>query len=219
MCFSATASFTAATVLAIAGVLTIRKSLICKNLIFIAIIPCLFAFQQFAEGLVWLSLDGQTDTWWGAVSKHVFLAFAFIVWPLWIPFAFWYAEPDKGRWKNVLLFLYLLGLGWGFYQLSLFAKAQPIVDVIGSRLRYYDKLDPNRSFQAQDSFYFVLVSLPMFMSSLPHAWIMSTLVLISAAFTAYFYYASFGSVWCFFGALASSIIYWVITARLKEQKS
>jgi len=217
MCFSATASFTAAAVLAAMGILTVQKSLNRKNLIFIAIIPCLFAFQQFAEGLVWLSLDGQTDTWWGAISKHIFLSFAFIVWPLWIPFAFWYAEPETSKWKNLLLFLYLLGLGWGFYQLSLFAKMQPVVDVIGSRLRYYDTLDPYRSFKPQDSLYFILVSVPMVLSSLHYAWIMSTLVLISGVVAAYFYYVSFGSVWCFFGALSSLVIYWIIKENVRKK--
>lgn len=218
MCFSATASFTSAIILATVGALTVRESFKRKTLIFIGIIPFLFAFQQFSEGLVWLSLEGQTDTWWGALSKNIFLSFAFIVWPLWIPFAFWYAEPEKGKWKNLMLLLYFIGLGWGFYELTLFSHSQPVVDTVGSRLRYYDQLNPNRTFEIQDSVYFVLVTVPMFLSSLPHAWIMSTLVLIAGFFAAYFYYMTFGSVWCFFGALASLALYWVIHESTRSKK-
>jgi len=53
MCFSAGASFTAGTLLTFAGTETLRKVHKPSQIVF-ASIPLFFAFQQFAEGVLWL---------------------------------------------------------------------------------------------------------------------------------------------------------------------
>ena len=58
MCFSATASFAAAGVLGTIGVATLRHVREPRSLLF-ASVPMLFAVHQFAEGMVWLGLNGQ----------------------------------------------------------------------------------------------------------------------------------------------------------------
>jgi len=55
MCFSASASFAGGAVLTTIGVASVSKVSDPKQKLF-AEIPLLFAFQQFAEGVVWLTL-------------------------------------------------------------------------------------------------------------------------------------------------------------------
>ena len=55
MCFSATASFTAGSVLSAVGIATIMKAER-KSEVPFAMIPLLFGVQQFIEGVVWLTL-------------------------------------------------------------------------------------------------------------------------------------------------------------------
>ena len=54
MCFSATASFGASTILMGAGIVTLKMVKDPKQIMF-ASIPILFSIQQFTEGFVWLT--------------------------------------------------------------------------------------------------------------------------------------------------------------------
>jgi hypothetical protein len=54
MCFSATASFSAGTVLLGLGALTLKLVRHPRELMFAAI-PLLFAIQQWTEGVIWLT--------------------------------------------------------------------------------------------------------------------------------------------------------------------
>lgn len=55
MCFSTTASFVAGTFLTVIGVASVKKVKGPGQLMF-AVIPLVFAVQQFSEGFVWMSL-------------------------------------------------------------------------------------------------------------------------------------------------------------------
>ena len=54
MCFSASASFLAASLLLVTGIYALKK-VKSKKQIPLALIPLFFAFQQAAEGVIWLS--------------------------------------------------------------------------------------------------------------------------------------------------------------------
>ena len=65
MCFSATASFSAAAILVPAGIYCFKKSTsLEKPYWLIALLPLIFGIQQLFEGFVWLALEpgggGQT---------------------------------------------------------------------------------------------------------------------------------------------------------------
>jgi len=107
MCFSATASFTAAAVLATIGVATLRHVREPRALLF-ASVPLLFAFHQFSEGLVWLSLEGRLGRY--AVDHSVFLfsLYAIGILPLLMPTAVALMEPPGWRRRAILV---LTGVG------------------------------------------------------------------------------------------------------------
>ena len=84
MCFSASASFGAGVVLSVIGVASIKKAKSPTQIIF-ASIPLIFAVQQITEGFLWLSLTHSNFASLKQVTTYIFLFFAQIVWPIWVP--------------------------------------------------------------------------------------------------------------------------------------
>lgn len=96
MCFSASASFGAGFVLAVIGVATIKKTQHPSQLLF-ASIPLIFGVQQIAEGILWLTLPNPDYVNTQKIFTYVFLFFAQIVWPIWVPIAIMLLEKNATR--------------------------------------------------------------------------------------------------------------------------
>jgi hypothetical protein len=112
MCVSAEASFAAGSVLAVAGVATVRRALrYDRSMLVFSLFPAIFALHQFIEGAVWLSVDGVID---GNLFRYLYIAIAFLLWPVLTPFAAAFAEKDP-RWRTARYFLFALGLMLGGY--------------------------------------------------------------------------------------------------------
>jgi hypothetical protein len=107
MCFSASASFSAALVLGAVGVQTWTWAGDTSPLRRYAAIPLLFAAQQVLEGLLWQTLAGPDS---GLASLRPALTYAYLlmalgVWPLYVPWAVLPLEPRglRRRWLQALL--------------------------------------------------------------------------------------------------------------------
>jgi hypothetical protein len=101
MCFSATASFIASGGLATVGVATLRHVREPRALLFAAV-PLLFALHQLCEGFVWLGLEGRIGT---IALDHVaflFTIYAQGVLPLLMPLAVLLMEPAGWRRRAIL---------------------------------------------------------------------------------------------------------------------
>ena len=83
MCFSAPASFSAAALLAIASVYSIRKA--SKSFLPLALIPLFFAIQQLLEGIIWVYINDPSLTSFVKLLSYSYLFFAYFFWPFWIP--------------------------------------------------------------------------------------------------------------------------------------
>uniref|UniRef100_UPI0030EE6851 DUF6629 family protein n=4 Tax=Pseudomonadota TaxID=1224 RepID=UPI0030EE6851 len=92
MCFSATASFTAAGVLATVGVATLRHVREPRALLF-ACVPLLFSAHQFSEGMVWLALEGRLGPYALDHAVFLFTLYAIGILPLLMPVAVLLMEP------------------------------------------------------------------------------------------------------------------------------
>src|SRR5262245_49220676 len=100
MCFSAEASFTVSAVLAAIGVATIKNASN-SRLRLIAFVPFLFAIQQFAEGIVWLYMNGTiTDQNIGIGAQYAYLSFAWVLWPIYTSCAIFISE--KIHWRKAI---------------------------------------------------------------------------------------------------------------------
>ena len=107
MCFSATASFTAAVGLSLLGIGTIKQTR-SKRYLLLGSFPCLFALQQSLEGLVWTGIDNESLSQLTMVGTYGFLLFATFLWLILSPLSIYFLEQDQPK-KRVLLALTVLG--------------------------------------------------------------------------------------------------------------
>jgi hypothetical protein len=203
MCFSTTASFGAGVILSGAGILAAKKVTEPKQRMFAAI-PAIFAIQQFAEGFVWLSLTQESFASWLRPAAFVFLFFAEVLWPLWIPLAMLKLETRAER-KQILRFLSGLGLVFAlhtlYYLMTNAFEAQISEHHIGYTLHF------------RSSFviftwivYGILTVVPTFVSSVPKMWIVGVPMTASFFIAKILYPNNVISVWCYFAAIISIIV-------------
>lgn len=211
MCFSAGASFGASALLIGAGIGSMKRSGSTAMLPF-ATVPILFGIQQFAEGILWLSFLNSELAPWHVPSIYFFLFFAQVIWPLWVPFSIWLMEPDPTR-KRILSYFMILGGGFSAYLVyCLFAyEVSAVVD--GGHIKYYLYF-PNM--ELRRSLYFFVTLIPFFISSLRFMKLLGIAFLGSLIISYYFFLGYVISVWCFFAAVLSALVLFVIISNKAE---
>jgi hypothetical protein len=203
MCFSPIASFTASAVLGAIGIATLSK-IKTKEAILFAAIPLLFGIQQFSEGFLWLALlhhDGSD------VGKWLILAFGFfagIIWPVYVPLSILLLET-QWRAKQLLGCVTFLGLSFAAYVMFEMLHVDVTAHISNSCILYdYPKL--TYDFLSLP-LYVIATCVPFFVSS-HHQLRKLGFVNLAAFIVAYsFYNVYLISVWCFFAAIVSGLIY------------
>ena len=200
MCFSATASLTAGTILAGLGIVTTSMARTRGERVYGAI-PLLFATQQLTEGVVWLSF-GWDVVGLTATATQLYSFFSHVLWPVYVPVAAWLIEPDHHR-RRLLAVVCFAGLGVGAY-LTYAMFAYPIVAVpIGGHIDY---ASPHFYVAVSMGLYLTATTVSLILSS--HRWVrLFGLLALGSALAAYALYARwFISVWCFFAAAMSVVV-------------
>ena len=201
MCFSATASFSAGAILLGVGALTLKSARHPRELLFAAI-PLLFAIQQLSEGVIWLTFRYEAPQL-NVVMTHVYSFFSHVLWPAYVPVAVLLIEPP-GRRRQALLVFVAAGLAVGAYLLY-FLVAFPVVSrPIGQHIEY---VSPHFFAATTMTLYLLSTTLSPILSTHRMVKVFGVLALLSFA-AAYLFYATwFISVWCFFAALLSAVVY------------
>lgn len=213
MCFSATASFGSAAILAVIGIATMRKTTNRSQLAFAAI-PFIFAIQQFAEGFVWLSLSNNAYTEWQEPASILFLIFALVLWPIWFPFSILLIEKNMYR-KNILYFLLIMGmLIAGYFSYSMLTS--PVNAAIENNHILYNIEYPWSLITSSNLMYGLATILPAFISSTRRTWLLGIFVIISYIATTIFFPENIISVWCYFAALISCVVYYIIIGQVSR---
>lgn len=101
MCFSATADLVGGIVISAIGVDTLRHVERRHDHLAFASLPLLFGLHQLTETFVWWGLEGTVAAEVGRVATYVYLAFAFVVLPTFVPFAIRALEPP-GRRRTIM---------------------------------------------------------------------------------------------------------------------
>lgn len=203
MCFSATASFATAAATAAVGAATLAKARRARDLP-LAAVPLVFAAQQAVEGALWLLLGRGIGG--GAAVEGLSLAFLLIAeawWPAFLPLAVLLAEPPGAR-RRVLAFLLAAGAAQAAYALVRFLDFEFAVAVHGQSLRYAGTGEGPLWLYLP---YLAATAGALLVSS--HRVLRAAGALILAGFAAAFYahYAALVSVWCFFAAADSTLLY------------
>ena len=206
MCFSVPASFTAGAALAVVGAATVIKARKNdkKHHTAFAAIPLLFAIQQFVEGFVWLSFTYQ----WPLVENiatHIFAFFAYVWWPVFIPLAVGFLEIIVWR-KRTINVLWFIGLATGGYLLYYIAAYPIFAHVVNGCIAY--RIESPLDLRPWSvALYIIAVLGPMFISSRKIINVFGVVTGVALVATYFFFRIVFVSVWCFFAAILSAIIY------------
>jgi hypothetical protein len=213
MCFSASASFSAASVLTVIGVVSIKKANHSSQYAF-AFIPLIFAFQQFSEGFLWLNLIEGGNLKIVKIATYSFIFFAQLFWPVWVPFSIYLIETNSKQ-KGILKVLIASGILVSLYLLYCLIKIGAEAQIIEYHIAYIQKYPLYlRAFVI--AFYATSTVVPLFISSIKNMWILGLSILISYLISVYFYHQNSLSVWCFFSSIISIGIYLIIRFNLKK---
>ena len=201
MCFSASASFIAGTVLVGVGLATMRRAPRPSDLPFAAI-PVLFGIQQLIEGLIWLSFrDGSTLS--NPSLTLAYSLFSHVLWPWYVPFAVRGLETVAWR-RQALLATQVAGLAVGGYLLVNLLKFPITSRVLGAHIVYET---PHFYFGAVMGLYLVATCLSSLLASDRLVRVFGALTLLAFLAAYAIHAATLVSVWCFFAALLSVLVY------------
>jgi hypothetical protein len=201
MCFSATASFIAGGVIAAVGVATLRKTEK-KSEIPFASIPLLFGIQQILEGIIWLTFRYRTPDL-NVAMTYTYSMFSHVLWPIFVPFSIVLLENISWRKKTILTFL-VAGTAVSFYLLYFLIKFPITSKVVNMHIEYFS---PHFHLYVIMGFYISATTISAMFSSNKLINIFGALALLSYIAAYIFYTVALLSVWCFFAAILSLIIY------------
>ncbi len=211
MCFSATASFSAGAVLLGIGALTLKSARRPREWPFAAI-PLLFAIQQLSEGVIWVTFSADAPLL-NTVMTYLYSFFSHVLWPVYLPVAVLMIEPPGGR-RRTLSTLVVAGSAVGIYLLYVLV-AFPVVSRPTGQHVEYDS--PHFFAAAVMTLYLVSTTVSPLLSTLRGVRVFGALALLSFGAAYYFYARWFISVWCFFAALLSIVIYLHFARRPTER--
>lgn len=170
-----------------------------KRMLPIALVPLIFAVQQFAEGIQWMSDKSGLVS---AVAGYFFLFLAFSFWPVYIPFAIFLVEKNYRR-KRFIQLCIMIGAVVGILGLA-FLIAKPLSVIEASRHIEY------------------IIAIPLGLGILPYLFAivgscfassykiirwLGGLIIVFLPISWWISSSAFGSIWCFFAAVLSGIIY------------
>jgi hypothetical protein len=134
-----------------------------------------------------------------------------------MPFSIYHIEKPGVK-KKINFYLFLLGCASGVHSVyMLFAdNPRPLVnnfhiDYIVSLSQFDEKIQ-----LAQQITYVVVTVVPLFVSSLKGARMLAVANFIALVLAFIFFKHSLPSTWCFFAAILSGIIYWIVRVNWKK---
>jgi hypothetical protein len=220
MCFSASASFTASAVLMPLGLYSthLARTNQQPNYVPLALVPFFFGVQQLIEGVEWTAIDsGRIEplTTLGALG---FLFFAYCFWMIWIPWSAWSISRStdsravQHRLRGVAIVATVLGIA--FYLPVLFdpPAVQPAVHSTGRLLYDVSNLHSIvhnfvNTEPVGELVYWGFIVLPLIAVADKAVKLFGVLIFVLTWIT---YSATFNSVWCFYCAVLSIFVIWIV---------
>jgi len=209
MCFSPTASFIAGGALSVAGVYTLKHAEKDAQIPFAAI-PLLFGLQQIVEGFVWVTFD---KPYFHTAVTYAYVMFSHVLWPAFLPFAVWRLEPDARRKKWLAPFVFVGCV----ISATLFAYVLqgPVESMVVGRCIAYSVPLPDVPFGLWA--YVLATCGACFASSRKYVRVFGFTLFGSLGIAYWSYREAFYSVWCFFAAILSLIVF--VHLRQKTERA
>ncbi len=214
MCFSAAASFGASIALTALGVASIRQVKEPSQFPF-AGIPLIFGFQQFVEGVVWVSSTEVTLAGFQAPASYLFLVIAQVIWPILYPLAFLRLEKDINRKKILRLFVIPGIMTSAYFAYCLFTYS--VETRIINHHVFYDLDFPFTLIPFAAGFYLTATVVPPLFSKDIRIKLIGIILIAGYLVARILFQPSLISVWCFFGVGVSILIYMILHKANRQQ--
>ena len=186
--------------MSVLGVATVKKAERKAEIPF-AMIPLLFGVQQIIEGMLWLSFRFDAPLL-NVIMTYVFTLFSHVLWPIFVPFSIGLMETVAWR-KKVISAFQITGIAVGLYHLYVIVKF-PVTSEINGHIVY---VSPYFNKVPVLVLYLAATCVGAFFSSHKIINIFGALALLLFMVAYWFYTVAFFSVWCFFAAILSVVIY------------
>lgn len=211
MCFSAHASMISTALLIVMGIVSLKKAYPHKALYAFASIPLFFGIQQAFEWLVWTGFDYNISEYiyYGSLG---FLFFALIFWPIWIPFSLYQLEHRPNK-KKILKWFSIFGVI--FSLLVLMRGCCSFTTLISQQHLEYSVPGLNAHPFILAIGYVLATIIPFFIASYHMLWIFGLSLAFAFIASAAMFAGTITSIWCFFAALLSVLV-WVIVRHLRH---
>ncbi len=202
MCFSATGNFIAGVMNAAAGAAALRRTAGTRESV-LAAFPLVFAVQQTMEGVLWLEIPAHAGAAPISAVANSFVLLALVVWPVLAPLAALLLEKDQFR-RKILIGLLGLGAAYAGYSGFLILSHPFGARILGQSISYSNGL----AFPLSNSLlYCVCTCAPLLLSTQNSMKLLGLFVLVGLAVSYLLFFYTFLSVWCFFAALASGVVF------------
>ena len=202
MCFSAQADVVGGVVVVAIGVDAFRHLRGRSSHLLLATLPLLLGAHQLVEAFVWWGLQGEVPHVVGRVALWIYLLIAFVVLPMFVPFAVLAVEPTaRRRWRMAPF----VALGAGVTVALFTAMLRAPIDVVEHpyHLEYVIRISHGGVVVA---LYVVAVCGALLFSGYRHIEIFGFANLVAVALLAWLTLDGFASLWCGYAAVSAGAI-------------
>jgi hypothetical protein len=213
MCFSPEASFAGGIIISVVGIATVLKVHKPAQIVF-ASIPLFFGLQQIAEGFVWLTIPHPEFILVQKFATYLFLIMAEVLWPTLLPISILLME-ESIKIKRILRILMALGGSVSIYYSYCLIFLHVTPEIRGYHIFYNSDFSESLAIVAF-VIYLIATITPLFISSIKRTKIFGAIMFLSVLVTTIFYTQFLTSVWCFFAALISGVIFWILSDSKKK---
>lgn len=211
MCFSATASFTLSGILIGVGTASVLRSSSPSHRL-LAAAPLLFGAQQAAEGVIWLAVGDQSHAALEHLAVDVFIAFALVIWPFWVPLSLQRIEMNAARRRIMTALCWFSGIV-AVSAAILVSRWQPAAQISEHSIRYDYPGTSNPALHVLLVLAYIVSTIaPFFVSTARLTRTLGVVLTMSVVAAAIIRREALTSVWCFFAAALSILVFFAVSA-------
>jgi hypothetical protein len=202
MCFSPEADLVGGIVLGVIGSDAARHVRRRGDHMAIAALPLLLALHQLDEALVWWGLQGHVSAVAGHVATWIYLLFAFVVLPVYVPSAVLALEPP-GRRRSLMALFVALGGVVSVMLLTAMLRGPVTAQLGDHHLAYGTGLSADR---VVVSAYVVATCGAVVFSGYRHLAVFGAVNVVAVAVLAHLAIDGFASLWCGWAAVTAVFV-------------
>jgi Na+/H+ antiporter NhaA len=131
-----------------------------------------------------------------------------VIWPVMIPLSVLLMEKNATR-KKILTVLLAVGAAAAVYYLYGLVFHHAYAEIRGRHISYQNSVTDSLGVTGV-IVYLAAVILPLFISSIKRMYVLGIILALSFVVSAVFYTQCLTSVWCFFAAVISFVIFYII---------